>query len=205
MTVNRQSEVDPMGEQNAKGGQTTDSQDNIQSVVRVALQEVLQAERSKAEPAYKAELLEERRRREHLEHRLNELVEENRKSRQLAEELDRASSIRSELQRLGVTKVDLAFKAVKDDIRRAEDGRLIASTGQGEVPAKEYLHQFVTENPELLPARVTGGSGASSPRAAAGFGGSVDIDKIRPGMSAEELERVRQEIARVAQQAMKGL
>jgi hypothetical protein len=32
----------------------------------------------------------------------------------------------------------------------------------------------------------------------------VDLDKIKPGMSPEELERVRQEIARIASQALSG-
>ncbi len=35
--------------------------------------------------------------------------------------------------------------------------------------------------------------------------GSIDLDKIRPGMSPEELERVRQEILRVASQTLRGL
>jgi hypothetical protein len=32
----------------------------------------------------------------------------------------------------------------------------------------------------------------------------VDLDKIKPGMSGEEAERVRQEIARVAMQTLRG-
>ena len=79
----------------------------------------------------------------------------------MAEEAERNSTIRAELQRLGVTKVDLAFKAVKEDILRGEDGRLVVRTEGGEVvTAKEYLAHFVSENPELLPARIPGGSGA---------------------------------------------
>ncbi len=91
--------------------------------MRQTIQEFVQAEQKKAEPAYKTELQEERRRRESLEGRLNQLVEENRKARAMADEADRNSQIRSELQRLGVAKVELAFRAVKDDIVRAEDGQ----------------------------------------------------------------------------------
>ncbi len=94
------------------------SQSDIRDVVRQTIQEFVQAEQSKAEPAYKAELQEERSRRESLEGRLNQLVEENRKARAMADEADRNSQIRSELQRLGVAKVELAFRAVKDDIVR---------------------------------------------------------------------------------------
>ena len=126
------------------------------------------------------ELAEERRRREGLEKRV--------------EEAERGSAIRAELQKLGVAKLDLAYKAVKDEVPR--DG--------GEM--KEFLKKFVGENPELLPARVAGGSGASGGARGSGAGaGGVDIDKIRPGMSAEEMDRVRQEIARVASQTLRGL
>ena len=99
---------------------------DIREIVRQAIQEYVHAEQRKAEPAYKTELQDERKRREQLEGRMNQLVEENKKARSLAEEADRNSQIRSELQRLGVAKVDLAFRAVKDEIVRAEDGRLQA-------------------------------------------------------------------------------
>ena len=125
------------------------------------------------------ELAEERRRREGLEKRV--------------EEAERGSAIRAELQKLGVAKLDLAYKAVKDEVPR--DG--------GEM--KEFLKKFVGENPELLPARVAGGSGASGGGRGSGAApGVVDIDRIRPGMSAEEMDRVRQEIARVASQTLRG-
>src|SRR6185437_14638446 len=99
---------------------------DVKHVVRQAIEEFVRAEQQKAEPAYKAELEDERKRREGLESRLNQLVEENRRARAAAEEADRNSQIRSELQRLGIAKVDLAFRAVKDDIVRGDDGRLRA-------------------------------------------------------------------------------
>ena len=175
---------------------------DFRNLIQEAVREFVNLEQSKSEPAYKAELEDERRRRETLERRMNELVEENRKSRQLAEEAERSSSIRSELQRLGVQKLDLAFRAVKDDILRTEDGRLVARTRDGDVTVKDYLMNFVNENPELLPARIPGGSGASTSSKAPSSvpAGSFDIDKIRPGMPKEELERARLEISRIAQQ-----
>lgn len=179
---------------------------DMRAVIRDAIEEFVKHERAKAEPAYKVELTEERRRREQLEQRVNELVEENSRSRARAEEIERGSSIRSELQRLGVAKIDLAYRAIRDDVARADDGRLVARTEHGELPLRDYLAQFVNENPELLPARMTGGSGAApfskspvNPAAAA------DLDKIRPGMNPEELEKIRQEIARVASQTMRGV
>jgi hypothetical protein len=179
-------------------------QPELRSMVRGVIEEFVQAERAKAEPAYKAELMDERKRREDLERRVNELVQENHASRKIAEEAERSSSVRAELQRLGVAKVDLAYRVVKDDIQRSDDGRLFAKTGQGEVPAREYLVQFVQDNPELLPARITGGSGMGSEPKVAQTTGGLDLEKIRPGMSPEELEKVRHEISRVASQTLRG-
>lgn len=191
-----------------KGGKQVEAgpDGGVKSIIREAIQEFISTEQSKAEPAYKAELIEERKRREALERRVNELSEENRRNRQMAEEADRGSAIRSELQRLGVSKVDLAFRAVRDEVVRAEDGRLVAKGPQGEISLKDFLAEFVHENPELLPARIPGGSGAAAGhRAAPAPGGGIDIEKIRPGMSAEELDAVRREIARIASQSMRGL
>jgi hypothetical protein len=173
-----------------------EGQTDVRGIIHEAIQEFVKTERSKAEPAYKAELVEERRRREDLEKRLNELAEENRRSRLRAEEAERSSLIRAELQRLGVQKVDLAFKAVKDDVVRKDDGSLVARGGQGEVGVRDYLTNFVNENPEFLPARIAGGSGATSGQKTPSGGSGVDLDRIKPGMSAEDLERVRHEISR---------
>jgi hypothetical protein len=178
---------------------------DIRAIVKGAVQEFIQFEQQKAEPAYKAELLEERKRREQLEARMNALVEENRRSRMVAEEMERSNSIRSELQKLGVAKVDLAYKAVKDDISRLEDGRLVAKSSNGEIGVRDYLTQFVNENPELLPARIAGGSGAGSTHKPVVAGGGFDLDKIKPGMSAEDMDRVRQEIAKLAGQSIRNL
>ena len=185
---------------------SADNTGDIKLLVKDAIREYINFEQAKSEPAYKTELIEERKRREILERRVNELAEENRRSRQVAEESERGNAIRSELQKLGVTKVDLAFKAVRDDIVRAEDGRLVAKGTQGEVGVREYLSNFVTENPELLPARITGGSGTPvSTKHVQTANPIFDIDRIKPGMNPEEMERMRQEIARVALQAMKGM
>lgn len=178
---------------------------DVRSLVQVAIEEFLRAQQTRNEPAQQTQLSEERKRREQLERRVNELVEENQRTRKAADEADRASSIRAELQRLGVTKIDLAYRAVKDDIVRADDGRMFARAEEGELPVRDFLSRFVSENPELLPGRIPGGSGASAghiePAAPAQTG--FDLDKIRPGMTAEELDKARQEIARVARQTIR--
>jgi galactokinase/mevalonate kinase-like predicted kinase len=139
------------------------------------------------------ELADERRKREGLEQKVNELLAETARSRAVAEEAERGVSIRAELQKLGVAKIDLAYRAVRDDLKKSGGDEM-----------REYLSKFVTENPELMPARMAGGSGASPGQRSGAGGGGFDLDKIRPGMSAEDMERVRQEIARVASQALRG-
>ena len=126
-----------------------------------AVDEYMRQDVARREPAYKTELHEERRRREQLEKRVNELVEENKHSHALAYEAQRSTNIRAELQKLGVTKVDLAYKAVQDAIVHREDGRLVAHGHNGEQPVAEFLAAFVHDNPEFLPARIAGGTGVT--------------------------------------------
>lgn len=174
---------------------------DIRGLVQSAVQEFIRVEQVRSEPAYKAELQEEKRRRETLEQRVNELVAENERARAKAEEAERSSTIRAELQKLGVAKVELAYKAVRDEIVRGEDGRLQAQDG---ADYRDYLQRFVGDNPELLPARLAGGSGATPSQRGGSGAAPVDLDRIRPGMSQEELDRARQEVARIASQALKG-
>src|SRR5689334_14913503 len=143
---------------------------DVQAIIREAIQEFARQQQVKYEPAHKAELQEERRRREELERRMNALVEENKRARQQAEEAERSAAIRSELQRLGVAKLDLAYKAVQDDVQRTDDGRLVARGEHGEVTVKEYLTSFVADNPEFLPARISGGTGMTATQKAPSSG-----------------------------------
>lgn len=177
---------------------------DVQEIVKQAISEFVRSEQQKAEPAYKAELQDERKRRESLELRLNQLVDENRKARALADEADRSSQIRAELQRLGVAKIDLAFRAVKDDVVRGDDGRLMGR-GMENKSLQDYLAGFVQENPELLPARIAGGSGAqTASKNTTPASASIDLNAIRPGMSKDELDQVRKEISRLASQSVYG-
>jgi len=183
--------------------------EEMRTLIKQVIREYDSAEKDKREPAHRAELAEERRRRESLEKRVNELVEENQRSRAIAEEAERTSAIRSELQRHGVTKLDLAFRAVRDDVKRTTEGKLIASTPTGDVvQLSDYIESFVQENPEFLPARLSGGAGATGGTKGGSNGGgtgfTVDIEKIRPGMDRAELEKIRDEVARVALHTLGG-
>jgi hypothetical protein len=174
---------------------------DIRSMVREAIEDFFKAERERTGPEQQTALTEERSKRESLEHKVNELSAETEKARARAEEAERSATIRAELQRAGVTKLELAYKAIKDDIYRGEDGRLVA---QGGAELRDCVTRFVGENPELLPARLAGGSGAVSGQRTLQSDAPVDLDRIRPGMNPEELERVRQEISRVASQTLRG-
>jgi hypothetical protein len=166
--------------------------DELRGAIREVLQEFM---------AGKTELGEEQKRRESLEKRVNELIAENHKTRAEAEAAQRSERIRAELQKLGVAKIELAYKAVKDDVYRDEDGRLLASGGE---ELRDFLATFVSENPELLPARLSGGSGAHAARRGPAEAEGIEIESIRPGMTAEEMDRVRREVLRVASQTLKG-
>src|SRR4051812_39992911 len=98
-------------------------------------------------------LEDERKKRSELEQKILELS-------QRTEEAERSSSVRAELQRLGVAKIDLVYRAVRDDVFRSDEGQLMGRGEQGGLGLKEYLARFVDENPEFLPARIAGGSGS---------------------------------------------
>ncbi len=188
-----------------KSTETSASGTELRNIVRQAIEEFVRTEQRQAEPVYKVELQEERKRRETLEARLNQLVEENKRARAAADEADRHAQIRTELQRAGISKIDLAFKAVKDEIVRADDGRLQTKGPDGK-SLQEYVSSFVQENPELLPARIPGGSGAQNPtrQSSQPETSSISLESIRPGMSKDELDRVREHISKVAAQALRG-
>ncbi len=186
---------------------TADLSSLIEQTVSQAIAQFQERQKAQSDPQdamMHSELAQERKKRETLERRVNELIDEGRRAREAAEQADRYANIKSELQQLGVTKVDLAFKAVRDDVRRDGD-RLVAQTDDGAVPLHDYLSQWVTANPEFKPPRIAGGAGTSPSRSSAAGQSTFDLDRIRPGMSAEEMERARQEIARVASHAMGGL
>jgi hypothetical protein len=182
---------------NNENDQHTSKTSELKSLVHEILSEYQTVQAKQNEPAYKAELMEERRKRETMEKRLNELVEETRRAKARAETMERETLIRTELQRLGVAKVDLAFKAVKDEILRETDGSLHARGPEGPVPVQDFLRKFVDENPELLPARNLGGSGTANSGRGTQSSPGFDLDQIRPGMSAEDMARARKEIARL--------
>lgn len=146
---------------------------------------------------YRMELEDERRRRQELEQRVQELAAENQRTRREVAERDRIGRIREALQEHGVKKTDLAVRIVRDDVSRTEDGELFGLLHGERLPLEEYLGRFLGENPELLPPRIAGGSGIT-PREGmdltrAGF----ELDDIRPGMKPDQTKQAWKEVARL--------
>ncbi|MCZ2156377.1 MAG: hypothetical protein LC114_21150 [Bryobacterales bacterium] len=175
----------------------------IRSIVQEAMEEFARRKQEESEPAQKAELLEERRRREQLEAQMKDLLQKARESEQEVARARMTSAVKEELQKLGVTKVDLAFRVMKDDIRQSTEGQFVARSREGEIPLTDFVKRFVDENPEFLPPRIAGGSGTSGGgQEQAGI--RADLDAIRPGMSLEERREIQRAIASVISQTLKS-
>ena len=174
---------------------------DLARIIEEAIQKAY-TQRDPENSGLRSELAQERKKREQMEKRLNELVDENRRAQQQAEQAERFAAIKAELQQSGVGKVELAFRAVREEVVRGEDGRLYGKGEDGTLsPLRDHLAAWVAANPQFQPARIAGGAGAAPSRptsTASGF----SLERIRPGMSAEELEQARSEVARVAAQAL---
>ena len=93
---------------------------------------------------------------------------------------------------------------MRDEITRGEDGSLTVKSPDGERPMREHLASFVEQNPEFLPARISGGSGVSGPQRGGQMNTALDLERIRPGMSPEDLQRVREQVSQLALQSLRG-
>ena len=141
-------------------------------------------------------LEDERRRRAELERQVRELGDESRQLRRQAEEAERRERLRDGLKERGVRKAQLAMRLIEPDVRRSEEGELVGEWEGSRVTLEDYLDRFVRENPEFLPPRIAGGSGAmggGSELTQSGF----DLDSIRPGMSPTETKQAWNEVARL--------
>ncbi|MBI1356547.1 MAG: hypothetical protein GC160_19570 [Acidobacteria bacterium] len=144
-----------------------------------------------------ADLLAERERRLELERKIREIEEQGRRLQQERDEADRLRRIRDGLSERGVRKADLAVRIVRDDVRRGSDGELLVDRDGRTSTLDEYLDRFVAENPEFLPPRIPGGSGATSSTMSGFTSSGVDLDSIRPGMSGEDSRKAWREVARL--------
>ncbi len=146
----------------------------------------------------------ERRRRLELEKQVKDLSEESRALRRQAEESERRSKLREGLRERGVRKTRLAMRLVEPDVRRDSDGDLVGDWEGSLIPLDEFLNRFVQENPEFLPPRIAGGSGATGGRGSELTRSGFDLDSIRPGMNRDESRQAWSEVARLVGAAGPG-
>lgn len=172
----------------AADGAGSPSLDDLRATVRELMQEIQGGDNASAEGGGESGGAELRR-------QLSMLAEERDQLVRVAKDEARSRAIREELTRAGVQNLKLAFRAVQEDLSLDGEDKLVAVSEGVPMSGEEYVKRFLAANPELLPARVAGGSGLP------GHGSSLlgpDINSIRPGMSEEELASVRAEIVKLA-------
>lgn len=116
---------------------------------------------------------------------------------------DRDAYVREQMRSMGVANIELALRAVRDDIVQQGDGGWTAAVGGEAMPAEQYLRSFVGENPELMPARRTPGVGV--PARTVQLSEECDLDEIRPGMDAAAMRRAREAVVRIIAQRKRTL
>ena len=109
-----------------------------------------------------------------------------------AEETERASMIRAKLGKMNIREdaFDDAFSVIAGQVKRSEDGSLIA----GDLPLDQYIETQL-KGPKaymLKPVDVNGSDAARGQRI---NGKAVTMETIRPGMSNEETQAAMNQIA----------
>lgn len=105
-----------------------------------------------------------------------------------ARETARQAAIRSEVAKhsLNPDAVDDALRFFRDSIRYNDAGELVA--GDDEAPLADFVKATVEKKPLWQPPVANGGAGATG--GARSNQKPIDLDAIKPGMSAEERARV---------------
>ena len=146
---------------------------------------------------YRSQWEAERDRREALEERVRQLDAIRMESERKLEETDRDNRVRSKLRELGVRKLDLAMRVVGGEVHRGDDGVLYGRSKAGSVLLDDFLKAFVSENPEFLPPRISGGSGSIATDGNGIRSTGIQMESIRPGMNGEDSRRAWREVARL--------
>ena len=99
----------------------------LRSVIRSVIDEFMRAEQVRTEPTYKTELVEERRRREQLEQRVNELAENKRNKRSRRRPRNRRQCGRNTTARCCESRSGFSRSAGRDPQERRTAGSARAS------------------------------------------------------------------------------
>lgn len=116
---------------------------------------------------------------------------------------DREMFLKEQLRSLGVRNVELAMRAVRNDFEMREDGEWVAAVNGERVVAHQYLRSFLSQNPELVPARAISGTGI--PARQSELEEMCDLDQIRPGMDPGAMRRAREAVVRIIAQSKRTL
>lgn len=146
------------------------------------------ADPAKGDPKADPEVVRLRKQMEAINSRLEESEKKRTEAEARAEAQRRDGIVRDHLGKAGVPadRIDKAMRIVLPDIKRTESGDYVA--GDDESPVAEYVTNFVKANDYLLPAMNKSGSGASGNQAGAAGGKRIDINDIKPGMSADDMK-----------------
>lgn len=116
---------------------------------------------------------------------------------------DREVFLKEQLRSLGVRNIELALRAVRDDFEMSEEGKWVAALNGEKVVAHQYLRSFLSQNPELMPARAISGTGIPSRHG--DLQEECDLDQIRPGMDPGAMRRAREAVVRIIAQSKRAL
>lgn len=103
------------------------------------------------------------------------------------------------LKHVPAERVDAAMRIFGPDVRYSDDGSIIGGDDQ---PIGDFISSAIKSHEYLLPPKPVGGAGAAAGQRSGGK--TISLDSIKPGMSAEDLDAARAEVARVAQAALLG-
>lgn len=143
--------------------------------------------KSKVDPKVIAQLENERKARERLEKQVNDLLGENKKTKEEAELKERLAEIKSAMSKFSFANEgtrDMAFEYFAGKIKRGEDGALVAPGKDGEVPYDHFIKGHLESNPNLLAAKQSGGGGATGGEPYRGS--KFDASVIKPGMTSDQ-------------------
>jgi hypothetical protein len=93
-------------------------------------------------------------------------------------------------------RIDAALRIFSPDVKYSEEGNIVG--GSDDTPLKDFVEATIKQHEYLLPPKAVGGAGATAGGRRAA---PVDLNDIKPGMKPEELERVRGELHRIAQES----
>lgn len=116
---------------------------------------------------------------------------------------DRDVYLKDQMRALGVRNIELAVRAVRNEVEMSDDGEWVAAINGERVEANQYLRSFVSQNPELVPARVISGTGIPSRHGE--LQEECDLDQIRPGMDPSSMRRAREAVVRIIAQSRRAL